>query len=215
MTTVTSEPKVITLSPNEIWEATVYYWWKQLYAASLSFLCGLLSLVKECFIPLLSSNTPRTHSRAHARHERRRIQLKSKVIILRWWQHCLKMTLDFNVVQVNFRVWKDLWEDNAGPIYTQLKCVFPFESAPIPSWLNEQPVLNVACCAERISVAMLQSHSETGGQTKWPSESWLFCKGESIKMIFRFTKQRRIIIPLAVQRFRLFFARCNVCLTAL
>lgn len=170
---------------------------------------------KRMFYSIVKLQHPSHTLTAHARHERRRIQLKSKVIILRWWQHCLKMTLDFNVVQVNFGVWKDLWEDNAGPIYTQLKCVFPFESAPIPSWLNEQPVLNVACCAERISVAMLQSHSETGGQTKWPSESWLFCKGESIKMIFRFTKQRRIITPLAVQRFRLFFARCNVCLTAL
>ena len=69
-------------------------------------------------------------------------RLKSKVIILRWRQHCLKMTLAFNVAQVNFGVWKDLWEDNTGPIYTQLKCVFPFEFAPIPFLLPEGPVLN-------------------------------------------------------------------------
>lgn len=68
-------------------------------------------------------------------------RLKSKVIILRWWQACLKMTLDFNVAQVNFGVWKDLWEDNTEPIYTQLKCVFPSESAPIPSLLPEGPGL--------------------------------------------------------------------------
>lgn len=150
--------KAIILPPNCIWEAILYYLWKQLYASNLSSLCGLLSPVKECFIPLLSPNTPHTRTHTHTHRERQCIQLKSKVIILQWWQHCLKMTLDFNVVQVNFSVWKDLWKDNAGPIYTQLKCVFPFESAPIPSWPNDQLELNVGCFAERISTALLRSH---------------------------------------------------------
>ncbi len=119
------------------------------------------------------------------------------------------MTLDFNVVQVNFSVWKDLWKDNAGPIYTQLKCVFPFESAPIPSWPSEQLELNVGCCAERISIALLWSHLKSAAWTNWPSESWLLCKGESINAIFRFHKHN---YATAVQRFHRAHVGCTACL---
>jgi len=150
-----------------------------------------------------------SHTHTHTHRERQCIQLKSKVIILQWWQHCLKMTLDCNVVQVNFSVWKDLWKDNAGPIYTQLKCVFPFESAPIPSWPSEQLELNMGCYAEKISIVLLRSHLKSTAWTIWPSESWLLCKGESINVIFRFHKHNYATV---VQRFQHAHVSCMACL---
>lgn len=59
-----------------------------------------------------------------------------------WWRWHLKTASDSNVEQVNFCVWKDLWEDNTRPICTQSKRVFPFEFAPDSSRLAEVPELN-------------------------------------------------------------------------
>lgn len=91
----------------------------------------------KIFATLFWFNGPQTRCM-----KRNSARLKSTLIILwrRRWR--LKTASNSNVEQVNFCVWKDLWEDNTRPICTQSKRVFPFEFAPDSSSLAEVPELN-------------------------------------------------------------------------